>query len=197
MIGADNCLVFIRHGGSILRVHNTRVSLFNETHPNTSKKVDDREQTRQGNQSLIKELPNPCKPKLLNIPNIDYSDNESEDIDELPNDTEDEEEDIEVTNSNDKNNLEKYAVEENKDGVLDDKDIEKDEEVVVNLKKNDVVQFKDIDGEIIQAKVLGRAGKVGGKYENWFNLQDNNSSAVYVEDRRKMNELKDLYHNIH
>ena len=184
--------MFIRHRGSILRVHNTRVSLCNETRPNTSKKVEDREQTRQGNQSLIKELPISCKPKLLNIPNIDYSDNESEDIDELPNDTEDEEEDIEVTNSNDKNNLEKDAVEENKDEVLDDKDIEEDEEVIVNFKKNDVVQLKDIDGEIIEAKVMGSSGKVGGKYENWFNLHDNNSSAVYVEDRRKMNELKVL-----
>ena len=163
MIGADNCLVFIRHGGSILRVHNTRVSLCSETHQNTSKKVEDREQTRQGNQSLMKELANPCKPKLLNIPNIDYSDNESEDIDELPNDTEDKEEDIEVTNSNNKNNLEDYAVEENKEEVFYDEDIDEDEEVIVNLKNNDVVQFKDIYGEIIQAKVLGRADKVGGK----------------------------------
>ena len=44
---------------------------------------------------------------------------------------------------------------------------------------------------------MGRAGKVGGKDEHWFNLQDNNSLAAYVEDRRKMNDLKVLYHNTH
>lgn len=42
----------------------------------------------------------------------------------------------------------------------------------VKIKKGQTVTFMKQDGSGLQrGKVLGRAGKISGKYKNWFNLQ--------------------------
>ena len=71
--------------------------------------------------------------------------------------------------------------------------IEERSEPLSKLKKNDVVEFEDLDGKIVQARVTSRAGKATAKFKDWYNFQDINSTNVYVEDINKLKNLKFLY----
>ena len=204
VIGTDNCLVFVRHGGSVLRVHNTRVALCNESEKDEEKLISNAPELQQREQSQKQRI---SKPKLLSLPDIELG-ADQEEVQEEENEAEEELPDLEAeytpANDNEEAVVElDEAVKEKESSDSDEKksteSTEEDEEVVVilKLKKNDVVQFIDVDGETVQAKVLGRAGKVGRKYEHWWNFEDIHSSAIYVEDQRRMNELEILYHDTH
>ena len=45
------------------------------------------------------------------------------------------------------------------------------------LKVNDRIQYRERnDDEWVNARVIGRAGKVTGKYKDWYNVQDDGSN---------------------
>ena len=203
VIGTDNCLVFIRHGGSVLRVHNTRISLCNGVAPE-----DERAplcETGNAPQPVTRrqQLPRKAMPKTLDVPEIEYTDEESEEeeapAEQVLSDTEVVPALEEAPTENDNLQEELYKPGDEEEGSSSAGSAISVEEVIVDLKlkKNDVVQFKDVDGEIVNAKVIGRAGKVNGKYKHWWNFEDMSSSAIYCEDQRKMNDLQLLYHDNH
>ena len=62
--------------------------------------------------------------------------------------------------------------------------------VNVKLKKNQKIKFKETeDADWKEGTVLQRAGKVGGKYDGWYNVQLNNQSRdLNVLDMNNVDE---------
>ena len=55
--------------------------------------------------------------------------------------------------------------------------------VIPKVKKDDTIRFKkDESSEWIEAKVVSRAGKVGSKYDKWWNLKNIKTGHVEPED---------------
>ena len=49
------------------------------------------------------------------------------------------------------------------------------------FKKNDMIRYKE-DGKWVEAKLISRAGKVGGKYESWWNIKNLETGHEQAED---------------
>ena len=64
----------------------------------------------------------------------------------------------------------------------------------VNLKPNDIIEFREnSEDNWKKATVLSRAGKVGGKNKNWFNLQPESGDRLSVDlGRYQWNKIDDV-----
>ena len=60
---------------------------------------------------------------------------------------------------------------------------------VTDLKKNDVIRFKGIDDVWVEAQLISRAGKVGGKYDSWWNLKNLQTGHEQAEDLESKAEI--------
>ena len=60
-----------------------------------------------------------------------------------------------------------------------------------DLRKADMIKFKRAgETEFNQGELTGRAGKVGGKHEHWWNIKDIQSGHIQAEDTRAFTELE-------
>ena len=61
------------------------------------------------------------------------------------------------------------------------------------LKKGDTVRFKEpVTLEMIEVKVLGRAGKATGRWSNWYNFEQPDTGIKYSEDIRELPEFEKI-----
>ena len=60
-----------------------------------------------------------------------------------------------------------------------------------DIRKGDIVRYKDSGtSEIVESKVLRRAGKKGGKYDGWWNLSNNESGHIEALDMGSVDILE-------
>lgn len=70
--------------------------------------------------------------------------------------------------------------------------VDGNEKLPRNLKKGDIVRYKAVDSpNVIESKVLRRAGKKGGKYDNWWNLSNVVTGHIEAVDMGKV-EITDI-----
>lgn len=148
VIGQDGAVVFIRHGGTLVRVHQSRLCKANTQNQESQDK-----QNEQANSQKVTK-----KGSLNSV--ADSSDNEVTDSDQ--------------ENISDRElctgevAYPRITQAETDHVVCGDPVSFAD----VKLKTGQTITFnkQNSDG-LHRAKVLGRAGKASGKYKNWFNLQ--------------------------
>ena len=64
-------------------------------------------------------------------------------------------------------------------------------EAAVKVKKNDTIRFKrNGSSEWSEGKVISRAGKVGSKYDKWWNIRDIKTGHIQPEDFANLKELQ-------
>ena len=184
VIGTDNSIVFLRNGGEVLRVHRTRVAPCNESHDETQEipHIEQQNNTKENSDIL--------RPPMLLEEHTNNSNEEGveEPVVEVRNETGENTENVQP----EIDDLTEGDMETNEEEEHDEEEEDPNpaKEKPVSLKKGDIVQFRDLDDEVIQAKVTSRAGKVTGKFLNWYNLQDLNSNAIFFEDITKLNQLQ-------
>ncbi len=148
VIVQDGAFVFVRHGGTLVRVHQSRLSKTN-----TQDQESQDQQNDQDNSQKVSE-----KSSLNNAAN----DSDSEE------NTDSDQENI----SDRVLNIGKVVYPRMTQTETDhDVCVNPVTSAGVKLTTGQTVTFMKQDGSVQRAKVLGRAGKASGKYKNWFNLQ--------------------------
>lgn len=147
VIGQDGAVVFVRHGGMLVRVHQcrlTKVSTLPEAEENNNH-TDNSEYENKEKTIITKSMPNQesrCE---------NYCDTDSE-------------------NEGD-NNVETVENDDNAQQVTNAM-AETERPKISDMKIGQTIRYRNVDsGEQSIAKVTGRAGKATGNNKNWFNLQ--------------------------
>ena len=158
VIGRNNCLVFLRHGGEVIRVHCSRVNPIKGTSMGDMKNDE--------NKSIDDKIEKPEDEDMWIIPNLEYDEEAG---------IEDEHQEIIPID-----NIETEAVPQQTTPIESQDD---ETESDITLKKGEYVKFENEEGESVVARVMNRAGKANRKYKNWYNFEDiKDKDAVYCED---------------
>ncbi|XP_061841706.1 uncharacterized protein [Nerophis lumbriciformis] len=148
VIGRDGVVIFVRHGGSYVRVHRCRLRKATDHYTDTSR-------DRQENQTEL----NAAECDIEHVE--DLPDTVSSDVDSVP-DTEN----AAGSSNNDRDSNEH----DNNPSDRQPPIIRTDRSM--NLKAGQFIKYVERDTGISHtAKVLGRAGKATGKHKDWYNLE--------------------------
>ncbi|XP_071317640.1 CD166 antigen homolog A isoform X1 [Trachinotus anak] len=172
VIGQDGAVVFVRHGGTCIRVHRLRLKKKRtENMDQNVTKGDYEDDTNLERRQIT--IDNNTVDTEDTVPEVQQSMNQVEPA-ALPTRMQKEPEHLTSNNTRAQNPVER--------------------EIEANLKMGQIVTYRDKDGGILHtAKVLGRAGKVKGKYRNWFNLQFIEPTGVAgTTDAVDMSGVEDL-----
>ncbi len=164
VIGQDGVVVFLRHGGSMVRVHTCRL-----------RKVKDPERPYEEEHGT-KEI---------------YQDHGTTD------------DHMVESHKEQANHIEEDGYEQSQEINPQEKEAETNNPItenghgkvfLENIKTGHVISYVDEqNGEKLEAKVLGRSGKVNGKKKNWFNLQYNSILGVEgIQQSVDLSRVKDL-----
>ena len=158
VLGQDGQQILIKHGSYYVRVHPCRAKLVHDDCSNQSeKRAETEDKTTSENQ-----LP------------TSKTQNGNQLSDESDSDQEDENQSSEESEPN---------VEETSTHVSSDSTSNRHSQSIPNevhntmpkekpkLKPNLCLKYKDNNGEWQKARILSRAGKVGGKHDGWFNVE--------------------------
>ena len=159
VIGQDGPVVFIHHGGQLVKAHICRIQ---STNPHKSEQED-----KVTVEQTTERIPDQDDSKLNSIVQKEkiVKSNPVEDDDE-----EDEEADLggsdELGGDDDSGQLPDQQEPEIQDEMLSEMGSK------IKLKRGQVIQYS-LDGadDVVTAKVLGRAGKSTGKYKNSYNVE--------------------------
>ena len=179
VIGQDGAVVFVRHGGILVRVHHLRLnkvhtSVQNEAHNDSETIVQNQAADSENTAAVV----NTATPSLFSTQNTDNeqeSDTQSTAGDEVQP----------LVAQNDVTHTEMGHNGNNDDPVISS---------CVKVKTGQTVTFvRNDDTVLCKAKVLGRAGKATGGYKHWYNLQyvENDGSHGQKEavDLSRVNNL--------
>ena len=151
VIGRDGVVIFVRHGGTYVRVHHCRLRKAKDHY--TDKSVDSQE-----SQTELKA----AECDMNNVVNV--PDTESIDVDTL--DSVPDTENAVGDSNNDTDNIEQTNDPSNRQPPIIRTDC------TMNLKAGQFIKYVERDTGISHtAKVLSRAGKATGKNKNWYNLE--------------------------
>ncbi len=145
VIGQDGAVVFVRHGGTCIRVHRLRLRKVNtesEDQHATKTDVENDTDIKQGQE---------------------FAESNRQLTEETENEVQQEVRQMEDTRG--QNEAEQHTSDntETPSGTK--------LETVVSLQNGQIIKYSDNEkGILCTAKVLGRAGKATGKYKNWYNL---------------------------
>jgi len=158
VIGQDGPIVFVRHGGMIVRVHKCRLRKVNQ--PENDNKDPD-----QNRDELVQNLQDNQPDSSSNNQIENESDDEvileetGADIDNdhnIENDVIDDDNELNVENPN----------------IRDNDNVEPIRNPHLVIKPGQIVKYSHMNNDdVIQAKVLSRAGKSSGNKKHWFNIQ--------------------------
>lgn len=144
VIGQDGSVVFVRHGGILVRVHQSRLNKVN---------------AQDEDKPVLPDIPENSK-ENENVIHTDVSENSDDEMSvnrevQIPENTEtDDREDVRQTNE----------TESDATNIVGS--------TGVKLRTGQTVTFTNRDdGTNHTARVLGRAGKAKGQYKNWYNVQ--------------------------
>ena len=150
VIGQDGPIVFVRHGGMVVRVHKCRLRKVNQPETDNELQHDNVDPDHQPRDE----------------PTQNHQDNNSDHDDQIGTDTEDE---VILEDGAGNHNDNEPDIEEPN---IRDNDIEPIRNPNPVIKPGQFIRYTHIDNDdIIQAKVLSRAGKATGNRKNWFNIQ--------------------------
>ncbi|CAG2196706.1 unnamed protein product [Mytilus edulis] len=200
VIGQDGAVVFVRHGGMLVRVHQcrlTKVSTIPETEQN--KNTNNSEKEKEAKRIISKAMP------IQENRFVSYCDSDTDN----ENDSDSNVETIEIDNN--EGQAENANIEEQVENANNEEQVENanNEEQVENaiaeterpkladMKIGQTVKYRNAEsGEQCVAKVTGRAGKVTGSNKNWFNLQylepNTLKGAEISVDLSKLEELENV-----
>lgn len=171
VIGQDNVVVFVRHGGLLVRVHSSRLLREKDsmTSMPTAEAVNDTDSDTKTHRKMDKSG------------NIDI---EQENVQNNENDSSDSDSDC-SENNNDESMPILHTPEVQLPTAARNE---------VQLKKGTIVSFNDGSNIICGAKILGRAGKSTGKNKNWYNIEykipDSQTGKVISVDFGKVENLQ-------
>ncbi len=148
VIGQDGAVVFVRHGGTLVRVHQSRLCKTNTQ----DQESQDKQNEQDNSQKVIE------KGSLNNV--ADDSDSEEN--------TDSDQENVSDRELNTGEVVYPRMTQTETDHDMCGNPVSS---AGVKLTTGHTVTFMKQDGSVQRAKVLGRAGKASGKYKNWFNLQ--------------------------
>ncbi len=155
LIGQDGAVVFVRHEGTLVRVHQSRLCKTNTQ----DQESQDKQNEQDNSQKVIE------KGSLNNV--ADDSDSEEN--------TDSDQENISDRELNTGEVVYPRMTQTETDHDVCGNPVSS---AGVKLTTGQTVTFMKQDGSVQRAKVLGRTGKASGKYKNWFNLQHLNMMAV-------------------
>ena len=176
VIGQDNVVVFVRYGGTYVRVHESRIMRDIDNPANKSKITSGESQT----QSSDSQKKNVADDQVIS----GQDDSEDDDHDSPVNNENQADESDRESHSSDDNNTAEDAHGEHESNTYNAQDPEEDDpsdqniqhfehsSSVGKLKKNQTISFKvngQADGR--EAIILGRAGKASTNKKNWFNIE--------------------------
>ena len=214
VVGMDNVVVYLRHGGQIIRVHRTRISPCKEVTSDMNGVETAREQTAIIPSMTVRTETIEGEEQPENEINIaeepDKSNGETEQVITIEEETS-EKHDDQTTKPRmtiDSQALQKMLEEEKNDATESVEEEESDAETEKNtvnvqlpanhkdklvLKKGDTVRFKDpFTSELIEVKVMGRSGKAKGKWRNWYNFEQPDTGIKYAEDITELPEFEKI-----
>ena len=74
---------------------------------------------------------------------------------------------------------------------VSESEVEKEKLQVKDLRKADIIKYKRKgENEVRKGELTGRAGKVGGINEHWWNVKDLNTGHIQAEDTRTFEEIE-------
>ena len=74
-----------------------------------------------------------------------------------------------------------------------DADLRRSEHDVSKIKKNEVIRFRRVDEtEWVEGRIISRAGKVGSKYDKWWNVKNMKTGHITPEDFGKMENIEKM-----
>ncbi len=148
VIGQDGAVVFVRHGGTLVRVHQSRLCKTNTQ----DQESQDKQNEQDNSQKVIE------KGSINNV--ADDSDSEKN--------TDSDQENISDRELNKGEVVYPRMTQTETDHDMCGNPVSS---AGVKLTTGLTVTFMKQDDSVQRATVLGRAGKASGKYKNWFNLQ--------------------------
>ncbi|CAG2196696.1 unnamed protein product [Mytilus edulis] len=174
VIGQDGAVVFVRHGGMLVRVHQcrlTKVSTIPETEEN--KNTGNFEQEKEAKRIISKSMP-VHENKFVNFDSDTDNENDSDSNVEAIENGNIEGQDENANNEGQDENVNNEGQDEN---ANNEEQVENaiagtERPKLADMKTGQTVKYKNAEsGEQCVAKVTGRAGKATGSNKNWFNLQ--------------------------
>ena len=170
VIGQDSVVVFVRHGGTYVRVHQSRLQRVHNNEPSpeiqeqndTKATVSNAVMKRDSNLDEDDELENNEPPELENNENIENNE-PPQNIHQDPNIAEAAVHEPPQDRQNEPNVAEPA------------RDINVNQERIqqyIKLQSGDLISFKEPEQDNRSVgKILGRAGKAKGKLKNWYNFE--------------------------
>ena len=186
VIGSESSNILIKHGSSYVRVHACRVMLEARDVPPIGEQIQPEETT--------------CEQPRKKTKNTELRDNDSDtsadDVQDVSG-GEQESEEKECEEEEDPENKVPGEEQESKDGKSEEEEKEEDGQdkespkvietpISTKVKIGLTIDYKNDRNEWQVGEVLSRAGKVGGKYTNCWNVKNLISGRVQVLDLKKM-----------
>lgn len=151
VIGQDGAVVFVRHGGTCIRVHYLRLKKVNAD---------------SGDQHVIRD---DAEVNTNNMQRQEIAGAAVNNMEGTETVTEIQQSSVQTEDTGVPTMGQNVAAQHTSDDVVTQSDTERRTDV--HLKTGQVLKYRDRDsGALHTAKVLGRAGKATGKYKNWYNL---------------------------
>ena len=147
VIGQDGVVVFVRHGGTYVRVHHSRLRKIN-TQPTVVEDMETQQAVSEGQ-------------TMLPHSGFKYENYDTESVEEMA--TNYDSPDLEHNNQSEQDTCAQTDTLQTATVATTER---------LQLKAGKVVTYTDIEsGQTVTGKILGRAGKATGKNRDWFNMQ--------------------------
>ena len=183
VLGQDGQQILIKHSSYYVRVHPCRVKLINCQHSDIQ--LDNTNHTEQKEKSLLDlDTSTTAQYNKNQKDNALFSDESDVDFETQiqPQTTQSNEDPIEEQPNNLNNQAKKTTQ-------------RKPSQIPIKVKPKINIRFQDKSNNWVNAKILSRAGKVGGKHDGWFNIEtpDGTRRSVNLKDIKdiEMNDNND------
>lgn len=180
VIGQDGTVIFVRHGGILVRVHHSRLNKVH-THPQDELTVQDDVHRETSEKDAQNRVANAEQYDDTGVANRETGSTHSE-----QNTNNDNEQNCDSREFNTDEGVQPPVTQtEMEHNVCDNPSVLT---ASVKLRTGQTVTFLKRDESVLyRAKVLGRAGKATGQYKNWYNLQH-----IEPDDSEGQNEAVDM-----
>ncbi|KAK6187111.1 hypothetical protein SNE40_005204 [Patella caerulea] len=193
VIGQDSAVIFIRHGGLVVRAHHSRVSPIESTYSKQETDLSNQEAANTKYETYDEHFDEPL---------VEQTTNDNSQGIQLPTNN-DEREIIPFNDSNIRNN--NNQITSTHTASYDSNPRNQDNQItsipditstpdVLKLKPGQNIQFKNTDVGKVTGTIISRAGKTTGKFSKWFNIEYSSPEHLKGEktaiDLDKVEDLK-------
>ena len=175
VLGQDGQQILIKHSSYYIRVHPCRVKLIHSSVQQSNTQLENENRDKSQEKTTSDHVNNTTTSNNINVQgnHVLFSDESDADC-EIQTEQQ-------VTPTND----ETIRIQSN-NSTSDTRRIaqRKPSRIPVRIKPKINIRFQNKNNEWINAKILSRAGKVGGKHDGWFNIEtaDGTKKSVNLKD---------------